>query len=70
MNAADLIALRARMHWSQQEAAKQLGCSPRSIINWEQGKTNIPDSIALAVSAVLMNLPPYGAQLKDDDGQR
>lgn len=60
MTSSELIALRLRLHWSQSEAARQLGCSVRSISNWESGTTEIPRSIALAVSAVLMNLPPYG----------
>jgi transcriptional regulator with XRE-family HTH domain len=48
------------MHWSQAEAARQLGCSARSIANWESGKTKIPKSIALAASSVMLNIPPYG----------
>lgn len=59
MNATDLIQLRNRFRWSQAEAAQQLGCSARSIANWEQGVNKIPESIALAASAVAMNLPPY-----------
>jgi len=60
MTAAELIKLRERLNWSQAEAARKLGCSARSIVNWEKGKHRIPDNIALAVSAVLMNIPPYG----------
>lgn len=60
MNAADLAKLRQRMGWSQTEAARQLGCSLRSVVNWGKGINKIPDSIALAASAVLMGLPPYG----------
>lgn len=62
MTANDLIELRQRFHWSQIEAARKLGCSARSIANWESGKTTIPDSIALAAAAVAMNLPPYGTR--------
>lgn len=60
MNAAELIELRKRFHWSQVEAARKLGCSTRSIVNWEHGVGHIPDTIALAVAAVVMNIPPYG----------
>ena len=60
MTASELIAIRERLRLSQSEAARQLGCSTRSIANWEKGVTPIPKSIALAASAVLMNLPPYG----------
>lgn len=60
MNADELIELRKRFGWSQSEAALRLGCSKRSIANWEKGINPIPDSIALAASAVCMNLPKYG----------
>ena len=63
MTAADLIELRNRMQWTQAEAAAALGCSLRSIANWESGATTIPDSIALAASAALANLPKYGSEL-------
>lgn len=64
MNASDLIELRKRFGWSQAEAAIKLGCSRRSIANWEKEVNPIPDSIALAVSAVCMNLPKYGQSKK------
>lgn len=60
MNADELVELRKRFGWSQEVAASQLGCSKRSITNWEKGIHPIPDSIALAASAVCMNLPKYG----------
>lgn len=60
MTAAELIELRKRLSWSQAEAARQLGCSARSIINWEKGIHDIPKNIALAAAAVVMNIPPYG----------
>lgn len=60
MTAAELIELRKRFHWTQAEAARKLGCSTRSIVNWEQGLAHIPESIALAAAAVVMNIPPYG----------
>lgn len=60
MTASELIKLRERLKWSQAEAARKLGCSARSIVNWEKGVTKIPKNIALAAGAVLMNIPPYG----------
>ena len=60
MTAAELVKLRQRLNWSQTEAAHKLGCSVRSITNWEKGIHQIPKNIALAAAAVLMNLPPYG----------
>lgn len=64
MTAAELLELRKRFGWSQAEAAKRLGCSHRSIANWENEINLIPDSIALAASAVCMNLPKYGKDNK------
>ena len=60
MTPEELIEFRYRLHWSQAEAAKHLGCSAKSISNWEKGANAIPKSIALAASGVAMNLPPYG----------
>lgn len=60
MTAKELLALRERFNWSQAEAARQLGCSVRSIANWEKSVSKIPKSVALAAAAVAMNLPPYG----------
>lgn len=60
MTASELIKLRKRFNWSQAEAAEKLGCSARSIANWEKGTNPIPKSVALAAAAVVMNLPPYG----------
>ena len=60
--ATDLANWRKRMRWSQAKAARQLGCSARSIVNWEKGVHTIPKNIPLAISAVVMKLPPYGEQ--------
>lgn len=60
MTASELVKLRQRLGWSQAEAARKLGCSARSIVDWEKGVRKIPKNIALAAAAVLMNLPPYG----------
>ena len=62
MTAAELKAFRQRNHYSQTEAAEALGCSLRSITNWEKGKLPIPGYIALAASAVAFGLPPMGGE--------
>ena len=62
MTADELKALRKRLGWSQSEAAEHLGCSRRSIVNWEGSIHKIPNYIDLAASAVLLNLPPYGTK--------
>jgi len=60
MTAAQLREWRKRMSFTQAEAANHLGCSKRSIQNWEAGASDVPRYIALAMSAVIMNLPAYG----------
>ena len=62
MTADELAKLRNRFGWSQAETAKRLGCSVRLIINWEQGVSKIPKSVALAAAAVVMDIPPYGGK--------
>ena len=61
MTKIELLALRKKLNWTQYDAAKNLGCSVRSIVNWEIGTNKIPKYIALATSALLFNLPPYGS---------
>jgi transcriptional regulator with XRE-family HTH domain len=60
MNAAQLKAWRLERKLSQAAAAERIGCSRRSIQQWESGANPVPDYIAMAVAAASMNLPPYG----------
>lgn len=60
MTANELSEFRNRLHLSRLELSEQIGCSQKSLFNWEKGINKIPNSIALAVSAVAMNLPKYG----------
>ena len=62
MNANDLIMLRKQCGWNQTEAAKNLGCSVRSIQNWESGINKIPNSIALAAASAVNKTEPYGSK--------
>lgn len=64
MNAAQLKRWREQLQLSQAAAAERLGCSRRSIQNWETGSARIPKYIAMAASAVSMNLPPYGEKVR------
>jgi len=57
MTSADLRTWRGDR--SRAEAAQAIGCSERSILNWEQGRA-IPRYIALAIAALQFDLPPYG----------
>lgn len=67
MTAEDLKRLRRKLGWSQAEAAKQLGCSTRSIVNWESASAKVPRTVALAASAILMSLPAYGDKISSAD---
>lgn len=62
MTSDELRRWREALSLSQQAAAERLGCSRRALQNWEAGVQDVPAYIALAVSAVSMNLPPYGTK--------
>lgn len=66
MTPRDLKDFRERMHLTQQECAKALGCSPRSITAWENGSTSIPRSIAYAAAAYAFGLPAMGTVKEDE----
>lgn len=62
MTGADLKSWRKRLYLTQAQAAKHIGCARTSIQNWEANPdANVPRYIALAVAAVSLNIPPYGA---------
>jgi transcriptional regulator with XRE-family HTH domain len=63
MKPINMTTWRQRFGWSRTEAAKQLGCSRNSLAAWESGASGIPKYIALACSALAMNIAPYGADL-------
>jgi DNA-binding XRE family transcriptional regulator len=54
---------REQMGYTQYDAAHELGCSRKSLINWEKGRNRIPRYIALAMGALAMGMAPYGARL-------
>jgi transcriptional regulator with XRE-family HTH domain len=60
MTPTELIAWRKKNGLSQAKAAEVIGCSRRGIQLWESGENEIPKNIALAISAIQFNLPPYG----------
>ncbi len=62
MEKTTLIEWRKRLGMSQAAAAEKLGCGRRSLQRWEDGSQAIPRYIALACSAVSLNLIPYGDQ--------
>jgi transcriptional regulator with XRE-family HTH domain len=62
MTPEELRDWRKTLRLSQAKAAGILGCSRRTIQNYEAGARKIPRSIALAISAIQFKLPPYGTK--------
>lgn len=60
MTPASLAEWRKARGMSQQTLADVLGCSRRSIVNWEGGTNAIPQYIALACAAIAKRLMPAG----------
>lgn len=58
MTGEDLKQWRALHKMSQQEAAKALGCSKMSIVNYEGGR-KIPFYIAMTCTGVALGLKPW-----------
>jgi transcriptional regulator with XRE-family HTH domain len=52
-----LALMRAERGWRRAECARRLGVSPQSISNWAE--RGAPQHIGLAVSALMMHLPPW-----------
>ena len=50
ITAADIIALRERHRWSQQQLAHELGVSPATVARWERGDGEIPQLARLALA--------------------
>jgi DNA-binding XRE family transcriptional regulator len=63
MTQNDLIEFRKRFKLKKTTAAIALGCSTRTIYNYEVNNVPIPKYIALAASAFAMGLPPYGDKI-------
>lgn len=51
-----------RGHCTQREAARLLGVALRTYEDWEAGRNPIPGPVALACSAVLLGLKPFGEE--------
>jgi len=64
MNDIDLMLFRRKFKLNQSECAEALGCSVRSIANWESSRLAIPDYIGLAASAYAHSLPSWGGRDK------
>lgn len=60
MTGRDLKEWRERMKMTQADAAEAIGCSRRSIQQWEKDPDkDVPKWLAMAVGAVSYGLPPY-----------
>jgi len=59
MDSGELLRFRARFRLSRRKCSVALGCSERSLFNWEKGDADIPKYISLACSAYSLDLPPY-----------
>ena len=53
---------REQMGYSQREAVKELGCSRRALDGWENDRHEVPRYIALAMSALTVDMPPFGSK--------
>lgn len=58
MTGEDLKRWRELHKMSQQAAANAIGCSKMSIVNWEGGR-KIPLYIAMACTAIALDLKPW-----------
>ena len=54
-----LVEFRAKFGMTQAGFAKAIGVSTPAVSSWEQGRTNIPKYIQMAMSCWLAGLPPY-----------
>jgi len=68
MTPTTLKQWRERMNLNKTEAALALGLSPNGYHAYETGWSRIPRYVALACSAIAMNLPPYGDVLPEVTG--
>ena len=62
MNAEALLAWRKRLALSQEEAAKALGCGRRTLVQYENGESPVPKTIALATIAIELGAKLHAVQ--------
>jgi transcriptional regulator with XRE-family HTH domain len=56
---ATIVAWREAMGFSQRDAAEALGCSRTALGNWENGTTECPHYIGLAMAALAMGMDSF-----------
>jgi len=64
MTHADLRAWRSAMGYTQQQAAKELGVSLRTVKAWEAGFAAPPAFLALACAALSAGLGPWATSCR------
>jgi transcriptional regulator with XRE-family HTH domain len=53
MNSAEMKSIRYHLNWSQENLARQLGVSLRTISRYEAGDSPIPTPVAIAVTSFI-----------------
>lgn len=69
MTPADLTQWRNALGITRADACARLGIAPNTYTAYQEGRTAIPQYIALACAAVLAGLEPYGAPRTIDTEQ-
>ena len=67
---AIMLIWREQMGYTQLDAANELGCSRKALINWEKGRHEIPRYIGLAMGALATGMRPYGSRPRKNNSQR
>jgi DNA-binding transcriptional regulator YiaG len=55
MTPGEIVDLRARLYWSQEHLAQELGISRSTVARWETGKRSVPPMASMALSWLLVN---------------
>lgn len=64
MTPSDIRAWRSAMGYTQQQAAKELGVSLRTVKAWEAGFAAPPAFLALACAALAAGLGPWATSCR------
>jgi transcriptional regulator with XRE-family HTH domain len=56
------------MGWTQDRAAKALGVTPRTVRNYEQGKQDVPQAVALACWALMRGVREFDGPALEEIG--
>ena len=59
--------LRAFTGWTQKDLAGKCGVSPRTIENWEQGRTGISGPALVVLKGMIANIERFKQLMEDSD---